>query len=68
MAERRWREPRWRCGEPDCPQRARQRVDVAGEWDPIDAALAELEAHYRRAHPAVADDLKVVVDDEQLAA
>lgn len=59
---------RWRCGEPDCPKRRWQFVSAVSEFDPVDAALADLEAHYARAHPDLGDDQEVVGDDRALAA
>lgn len=44
--------PRWRCGQPGCPQaRAWQPVSAIGECDELQEALADLKSHYRRAHP-----------------
>lgn len=60
--------PRWRCGEPGCPQGARwQRVDGWGEYDPVDQALAELGEHYTRAHPDGVEE-EVSVGGRALAA
>ena len=44
--------PRWRCGQPGCPQaRAWQPVSAIGEFDELQEALADLKSHYRWAHP-----------------
>lgn len=50
---------RWRCGERACPKRRRQHVSAIGEFDPVDAALAALESHYRRHHPEQAEQQEV---------
>lgn len=49
------RAPRWRCGDPKCPKHPWQRVSAVGEYDPIDAALGDLETHWQHEHPS--DDL-----------
>jgi len=44
--------PRWRCGQPGCPQaRAWQPVSTVGGCDELQEALADLNDHYRWAHP-----------------
>ncbi len=42
--------PRWRCAQPDCPWHRWQVVTVLGEYDPMDAALHELERHWQTKH------------------
>jgi hypothetical protein len=46
----RGRAPRWRCGEPDCPAHRWQPVIAHGEYDPVDVALGDLEAHWATHH------------------
>lgn len=58
--------PRWRCGEPACPHGMRwQPVSAMGEYDDVDVALADLEAHYARAHPESGEE---VTSDARLCA
>ena len=45
------RTPRWRCADPHCPKHRWQQVAAVGEYDPVDVALGELEAHWQRDHP-----------------
>ena len=59
---------RWRCGEPDCPKRRWQFVTAVGEFDPVDAARADLDAHYARAHPELVDDEEVYAVELSAAA
>lgn len=44
------RPPRWRCGDPTCPQHRWQRVTAVGEYDVVDEALHDLERHWRDRH------------------
>lgn len=39
-----------------------------GEYDPVDVALGDLEAHYARVHPELADEEEVSPDGHALAA
>lgn len=44
------RPPRWRCNDPACPHHRWQPVRHVGEFDVVDAALEELERHWRDHH------------------
>lgn len=57
--------PRWRCGQPGCRAHGDwQPVTAIGEYDDVDVALANLEAHYAVAHP----ELEEVSPDARLCA
>lgn len=59
--------PRWRCGETGCRAHRRwQPVSALGEFDDMDVALGDLEAHYTTVHPE--SDVEGVVGRAQLAA
>lgn len=62
------RPPRWRCGEAKCPKHRRwQPVSAMGEYDPIDAAMADLDSHYAREHPELVEE-EVTPVERALAA
>lgn len=42
--------PRWRCADASCPKHRWQPVTAVGEYDPVDVALGELEAHWAKDH------------------
>lgn len=48
--------PAWGCGEPSCPRYRWQPVSAMGEYDPVDVAVGDLEAHYARHHPDLAEE------------
>lgn len=49
----------WACGEPGCPRYRWQPLSAMGEYDPVDVALGDLEAHYVRCHPELAEEEEV---------
>jgi hypothetical protein len=50
--------PRWRCAEPGCPAADRwQPVHDAANPGDLDAALANLGAHYSAAHPDLVEEV-----------
>lgn len=52
--------PAWGCGEPSCPRYRWQPVSAMGEYDDLDAAMADLDGHYARCHPEFAQQEEVI--------